>query len=220
MSYIADVPSLEKALGNLDGTNALLLRELDRMAELENIASEVETLVKETLITVNRHVPGGESRPGAAVNAIVSNMNDSLSRMTLNSVEALSVIGLTVLHPLLRDTHSLHGHAHALPFGAIMQTLAASLAAGTIPSRDSPIPEQTQHGLIIVNQLVVTQKTLSLVEQNLVHSIHAMAHLLRAQVTTVFPPASMVHHLLAINRTVKELMLNNPQATPQCRIPS
>ena len=206
-SYLTVLPALTSVLGKLDGTNALLLRDLDRKAELARILADVETLARDTLTALNRQAHGSEGRVIAAVRAMVYNMTDSLSKMTLNSVETLAIIGLAPLHLLLQEAYRLHGHAHALRFHSVMKALAELIATGDALSHDSPIPEQTQREFRAANQLVVIQKILLLAEHQLVHSIYATAHLLRAQVVTALTPVRMVHQLLAVNRTVKELML-------------
>ena len=206
-SYLLDLPALKQVLCELDGTNEVFLRELDRMAELARIAGDVETLVKDALTAVNRQAHSGDGRILAAVRAIVHNLHDSLARMPLNSVEVISVLGPLALHGLLRETHRTQGHAHALPLGAVLRTLAGILADSEVVSQDSPISEQTQRELRAVNHLIGLQKILHLAEDKLVHSVHATAQLLASQVMIAQPLAQQLHYMLQASRPTAECVL-------------
>jgi len=130
VNYLGEVHGFLVHLSALPGTNAVLLRDLDRHAELTRVLRDTDELQRDFLTASHRQAHGNDGSAMAATRSRVRNSSTTLSTLPINTVEALSLVGMSTLHWLFEESQQLHGHAHVLPLGKVLRALEQALARG------------------------------------------------------------------------------------------
>ena len=206
-NYLGEVPQFLAMVAALERTNALLMRDLHRHAELSYIRASMDTICRDTLTASNRQAHGNDGSAIAAIRAQLYHASEALRRLPLNSVETVSLVGMSTMHRLLEEARRVQGHAHTVPLGWVLRVLELTLASGPIEFFGALLSQPTQRHMHTVNVLITLQNVLLLAEDQVMHSIATAAALFVAQEHAARDPAWQLHHLLLANRaTLRQLL--------------